>query len=116
MERPNPASYVRVLLASINERQRWREQYRDAVETVSAIDRRIRKDQTVTSYGDPDLDRLNAVLVALDSGENPPRMPDGSNALDEMVQVPGQGPKRVRHLTVEDWQAIRELFRGISSP
>jgi hypothetical protein len=34
-ERPDPASYVRVLLASISERQRWRERYREAVETVS---------------------------------------------------------------------------------
>ena len=39
-ERPDPASYVRVILAAIGERQRWREQYEaaKAVETVSAID------------------------------------------------------------------------------
>ena len=36
-ERPDPASYVRVLLVAITERQRWREQYRAAV-AVSATD------------------------------------------------------------------------------
>jgi hypothetical protein len=37
-ERPDPASYVQTILAAIGERQRWREQYRAAVETVSATD------------------------------------------------------------------------------
>src|SRR5829696_5338530 len=35
-ERPDPASYTRVILASIAERQRWRTQYQEAVDTVSA--------------------------------------------------------------------------------
>ena len=35
-ERPDPASYVRVILAAISERQRWRAQYQTAVDTVSA--------------------------------------------------------------------------------
>jgi hypothetical protein len=35
-ERPDPARYVRTILAAITERQRWREQYRAAVDTVSA--------------------------------------------------------------------------------
>ena len=35
-ERPDPASYVRVLLAALSERQRWRVQYQQAVDTVSA--------------------------------------------------------------------------------
>jgi len=34
--RPEPAAYPQVLLRSITERQRWRERYRAAVETVSA--------------------------------------------------------------------------------
>jgi hypothetical protein len=36
MKRPDPASYVRTILAAITERQRWRDQYRVAVDTVSA--------------------------------------------------------------------------------
>ena len=34
--RPEPSAYTQVLLRSIVERQRWREQYREAVDTVSA--------------------------------------------------------------------------------
>ena len=33
--RPEGASYVRVILASVAERQRWREQYEAAVDSVS---------------------------------------------------------------------------------
>ena len=36
--RPDPAVYSQVILASIAERQRWRDQYRQAVDTVSATD------------------------------------------------------------------------------
>ena len=35
-ERPDPASYVQTILASIGERQRWRAQYQAAVDNVSA--------------------------------------------------------------------------------
>jgi len=36
LRRPDSAIYVQVLLQSITERQRWREQYREALDNVSA--------------------------------------------------------------------------------